>query len=164
MGRARGCDPDRHDLAGAAGGEPEAADGGPGFLLWRAANLWQRGVRAALAPSGLTHAQFALLLAVCRLGRGGAPVTQARLATHAGTDQMMTSQVVRVLARRGLVARRRHPADARAVVVAATPRGRAQAARALRLVAAHDAAFFATAGRHAAVLQHLLRGLLSDAE
>ena len=33
----------------------------PGLMLWRVTNAWQRTVRAALAPFGLTHVQFVLL-------------------------------------------------------------------------------------------------------
>jgi hypothetical protein len=37
-------------------------------VLWRATLAWQREMRTALAPHGLTHVQF-VLLAVTREGR-----------------------------------------------------------------------------------------------
>ena len=36
----------------------ESPDDSPGFLLWQVTNLWQRRIRAALEPLGLTHVQF----------------------------------------------------------------------------------------------------------
>ena len=75
-----------------------------GLLLWQVTNRWQAAQRAALQPFGLTHVQFVLTAALTWLGADG-PVTQRQLADFAGTDPMMTSQVVRVLEQRGLVVR-----------------------------------------------------------
>jgi DNA-binding MarR family transcriptional regulator len=69
----------------------------PGFLLWHATLRWQRGVAAALAPLDLTHVQFVLLACTWWLNRQGERPTQVRLASQAGTDIKMTSQVVRSL-------------------------------------------------------------------
>jgi DNA-binding MarR family transcriptional regulator len=117
-------------------------DESPGFLLWRVTNRWQAAQRAALAPFGLTHVQFVLLASLTWLAADG-PITQRLLAGHAATDPMMTSQVLRVLERRGLVERHVHPSDARARAVAATASGRALASRAVVAVEACDDAFFA---------------------
>ncbi len=117
---------------------PEAS---PGFLLWRATLAWQRAVRDALVPLGLTHVQFVVLAAVAWLA-AGEPPTQRVLADHAGIDVMMASQVVRVLEARGLVERRPHPTDGRARQVVPTAAGAALAARALAVVEDADAVFF----------------------
>ena len=85
----------------------------PGFLLWHATMRWQRAMRAALAPHDLTHVQFVLLASAWWLGEQGEQPSQRRLAEHAGTDAMMTSQVARALERAGLVERLRDPADSR---------------------------------------------------
>ena len=82
----------------------------PGFLLWHATLRWQRAMRAALAPHDLTHVQFVLLASAWWLGEQGEQPAQRRLAEHAGTDAMMTSQVVRALERAGP---RRAPARSR---------------------------------------------------
>ena len=71
----------------------------PGFLLWHATLRWQRTVAAALAPLGLTHVQFVLLACTWWLNEHGDPPNQLALATQAGTDVKMTSQVVRRLIR-----------------------------------------------------------------
>jgi DNA-binding MarR family transcriptional regulator len=101
-------------------------------------------VRAALAPHELTHVQFVLLASLWWLASDtGAPATQRELAQHAGTDPMMTSQVVRKLEARGLVTRAPHPTDARAHHLALTRQGEALLAGALRDVEQADADYFA---------------------
>jgi DNA-binding MarR family transcriptional regulator len=117
----------------------------PGLLLWRVTNRWQAAQRATLKPFGLTHVQFVLLAALTWLGTDG-PVTQRALAEHAGTDPMMTSQVVRVLADRQLVLRTPHVTDRRAWSVSATDAGIALANRAVVAVEACDRAFFGPLG------------------
>ena len=115
----------------------------PGFLLWHATMRWQRAMRAALAPHDLTHVQFVLLASAWWLGEQGEQPSQRRLAEHAGTDAMMTSQVVRALERADLVQRLRDPADGRSVRVTITPAGRERLQGALADVEAADVAFFA---------------------
>jgi DNA-binding MarR family transcriptional regulator len=135
----------------------------PGFLLWQVANRWQRRVREALAEEEFTHVQFVLLASLAWLARAGASATQAELARHAGTDVMMTSQVVRALEARGLLERARHPDDARARALTLTNAGRERVVRALPRVEAADLEFFAAAGDGgAAILPHLRALLAAD--
>lgn len=136
----------------------------PGFLLWQVANAWQRRVRAALEPLELTHVQFVLLASLAWLTRHGERVTQVELAAQAGTDVMMTSQVLRALEARGLVQRTVHPADARARLLAPSAAGRELALRAVPVVEAADAAFFAAAeGVDAGDITRILRRLADGA-
>ncbi len=120
-------------------------DRSPGFLLWQVTNRWQAAQRAALQPFDLTHVQFVLLASLTWLYADG-PVSQRELADHAATDPMMTSQVVRVLERRGLVLRAAHPTDGRARALTVTSPGRALANRAVIAVEACDDEFFALLG------------------
>jgi DNA-binding MarR family transcriptional regulator len=122
-----------------------SAEESPGLLLWRVTNRWQAAQRATLKPFDLTHVQFVLLAALTWLGHDG-PITQRSLAGHAGTDPMMTSQVVRVLERRQLVVRTPHATDGRAWSVSATDAGVALANRAVVAVEACDEAFFGPLG------------------
>jgi DNA-binding MarR family transcriptional regulator len=117
-------------------------DESPGFLLWQVTNRWQAAQRAALRPHGLTHVQFVLLATLTWMDADG-PATQRQLADAAATDPMMTSQVVRGLAERGLVARAGHPDDRRARALRVTAAGRALADRAVVDVEACDRRFFA---------------------
>jgi DNA-binding MarR family transcriptional regulator len=122
----------------------------PGFQLWRASNAWQRRIRRALEPHGLTHVQFVLLATTAWIeGHGpgaGEPVMQRDIAEAAQTDKMMTSQVLRALETRGLLQRRAHPQDARAQCISLTDAGRAITARALGAVEQADVGFFALLG------------------
>jgi DNA-binding MarR family transcriptional regulator len=130
----------------------------PGFLLWRITLGWQRVMVAALRPLGLTHVQFVLLASAWWLTAvAGEHPTQRRLAEHAGTDPMMTSQVVRALEGQGLVTRAVDPADSRARLLSVTARGAALAHAAIAVVEAADAEFFAAAGDRPSLLQTLRR-------
>jgi DNA-binding MarR family transcriptional regulator len=82
--------------------------------------------------------------------------TQARLAAQAGTDRMMTSQVLRKLEARGLLERTPDPNDTRARRLRLTPGGRELVARALADVERADTDYFAPlARRHEAFLEAL---------
>ena len=123
---------------------------------------WQREVRAALAPHGLTHVQFVLLASAWWLGEHGTSPTQTQLALHAETDAMMTSQVVRRLELEKLLARRPDPGDSRARLVTITKTGRALLARALPDVEAVDQRYFAPLGRHSKAFTAGLKALAAD--
>jgi DNA-binding MarR family transcriptional regulator len=117
-------------------------------LLWRVTLSWQRRIRSVLEPYELTHVQFVLLTSLWWLAdHEDRPPTQARLAQHAGTDPMMTSQVTRKLEARGLLERALDPADSRARRVHLTAAGRAVVAQALKDVEAADEDYFAALGR-----------------
>ena len=130
-----------------------------GFLLWHATLRWQRLIAAALRPLELTHVQFVLLAVLWWFTevRGERP-TQRALADQAGTDRMMTSQVLRALERRGLVERPAHPTDARARELGLTSAGSALALRAIVVVEEVDRRYFAAVGDQPA-LEETLRAL-----
>lgn len=118
-------------------------DDSPGLALWRVTLRWQRQVTIALKPFDLTHVQFVLLTSAWWLtDEGGEQPSQRRLAEFAGTDVMMTSQVLRALERKGLIERRSDPADARSKVISVTEAGRSLALRTVREVEAVDQNFF----------------------
>lgn len=117
----------------------------PGFLLWHATLRWQRGVVAALTPLGLTHVQFVLLASLWWLNTHGERPNQLALATHAGTDVKMTSQVLRTMETKGLVERETDPADTRAKRLQVTDLGAELAPRAMAVVEQVDAEFFSAA-------------------
>jgi DNA-binding MarR family transcriptional regulator len=91
--------------------------------------------------------QFVLLASLWWLeDHEPAPPTQATLAEQAGTDPMMTSQVLRKLEARGLLERLADPSDARARRLRLTPRGRDLVAAALADVESSDSDYFAPLG------------------
>jgi MarR family transcriptional regulator, organic hydroperoxide resistance regulator len=115
-----------------------------GFLLWRATNAWQRAQRAALEPFDLTHVQYALLSTLASADKKG--ISQAAASAASGVDPMTTSQVLRGLEARDLVARTPHPEDRRAHRVTVTTNGRAVVKKAAPKVDKADNEFFAAAG------------------
>ncbi len=141
---------------------PSGPQDSAGFLLWRTTLRWQRRITAALRPLELTHVQFVLLAVVWWLTeRADAPEqlpSQRQVAAHAATDVMMTSQVLRALEARGLVARAPDPADARVKLLTVTDAGRGLAQRAVAAVEAADADFFSGV-RKPAQLVDVLRQL-----
>src|SRR5437870_13573109 len=102
----------------------DTPDKSVGFLLWQTYNRWHRIQSAALAPLGLTHVQFVLLAVTCWLEKQGESVTQIRLANTACTDPMMTSQVVRTLAKHGYITRIVNQGDQRERLLSATVKGK----------------------------------------
>jgi DNA-binding MarR family transcriptional regulator len=128
----------------------------PGLLLWRVTLRWQRLITAALKPLDLTHVQFVLLASTWWLTHvAGETPSQRRLAEHAGTDPMMTSQVLRALEAKGLIVRAAHPDDSRARSISVTRRGATLAKRAVSVVEAADAGFFRPAGNQKTLLNVL---------
>lgn len=124
----------------------ESADDSPGFLLWQVSSMWQRQINAGLKQFGLTHAQFVLLASLTWLASEEQPLTQVDLASHAKMDVMMTSNVLRTLEEKGLVARNPHPTDTRAKSLAVTSKGRELADKAVQVVEKIDSEFFSTLG------------------
>ena len=118
----------------------------PGFWLWHATLRWRREIAAVLAPLGLTHVQFVLLSSAWWLNDQGQIPNQLALARQAGTDVKMTSEVVRKLAAKGLLARETDPRDTRARRLRITPAGERVARQAIVAVEAADQAFFRPAG------------------
>jgi len=129
----------------------------PGFLLWHVTLAWQRALAAVLVPLGLTHVQFVLLACSWWLSEQGEVPNQLTLARQAGTDIKMTSQVVRKLEDKGLLARKIDPADTRARRLRPTPAGVRLAQRAIAAVEAADERFFGVeADEITPVLQRLV--------
>jgi len=145
----------------------EELDRNPAYQLWIATNAWQRMVRRALAPIGLTHAQFVLLAATDLIGTEKGVVTQRQIARFADIDENMTSQVLRGMIERGYFTRTPHPDDARAWQIALTPAGvdLLTSAR-LALKPAKETFFAPIAGREeelADLLRDLTKGFECDA-
>ena len=140
--------------------DTELPAAGPGFALWRVSNAWQRAVRAALEPWGLTHAQAIVLATLDAVG-GNGQAKQHEVAQAAGMDPMTTSQVVRVLEGKELVKRARHPEDGRAVTLALTQKGKRVLSKAMPAIAEVDDRFFSGAGRNKSALVSALAAMVA---
>lgn len=84
---------------------------------------WRAAVDRAVAPMGLTHAQFSLLASLAGLASTGARPSQRELAEFSGLDPIYVSKLARALERAGLVRRTGNPGDPRAVQLALTGEG-----------------------------------------
>jgi DNA-binding MarR family transcriptional regulator len=136
--------------------ESFAPSASPGLLLWRATLTWQRGITAALKPMSLTHVQFVLLASTWWLTRVAEETpSQRRIAEHANTDPMMTSQVIRTLEGKGLLQRTPNPGDSRAMLVDVTAAGADLAVQAVKVVEEADEAFFAAVADRATLVNVL---------
>ncbi len=115
--------------------------------LERVANRWLLELRAALLPLNLTHAQCRLLITAAWLGSRQPGIRQpgirqSDIAAAANTDPVMTSEVLRTLEARALLARAPHPTDGRAKAITVTEAGARLADRALVIVGEVEAEFF----------------------
>lgn len=106
----------RHEMLGA----PENA---VGFVLWRVVHGYVREIDRALGPVGLTHLQFTALAMAAWMARSGEAVTQVALARLGDIHPMQVSQVLKTLEAKGMAARPRSKADARARHVEVTETG-----------------------------------------
>ncbi|MEU4659006.1 MarR family winged helix-turn-helix transcriptional regulator [Streptomyces sp. NPDC023723] len=112
------------------------AHGGPtpGFLVWRLSTKWRVAVDRAVAPLGLTHAQYSLVASLYGMRRAGERPSQRRLADHTGLEPLYVSKLARSLEAAGLVRRARDPRDPRAMQLALTERGADVTRRAIEVV------------------------------
>ncbi|MGW7402574.1 MarR family winged helix-turn-helix transcriptional regulator [Streptomyces sp. NPDC054833] len=106
----------------------------PGFLVWRLSMKWRVAVDRAVAPLGLTHAQYSLVASLYGMQRSGLRPSQRRLADHTGLEALYVSKLARSLESAGLVERTRDPHDPRAVQLALTEEGRETTRRAIDVV------------------------------
>lgn len=106
----------------------------PGFLVWRLSMKWRVAVDRALAPLGLTHAQYALVASLYGMHRDGLRPSQRQLADHTGLEALYVSKLARALETAGLLERERDSRDPRAVRLALTEQGRETTRRAIQVV------------------------------
>jgi DNA-binding MarR family transcriptional regulator len=125
----------------------DKAEDSSGFLLWQVTNLWQREIKKALEPHGLTHSQYVLLASIHWLTLMGTEVTQVVLSSNTKIDPMTTSTVLRTLQQKGLLKRQEHATDTRAKTVALTDSGREIVKKAVVSVEKFDADFFSVLGK-----------------
>lgn len=108
--------------------------GTPGFLVWRLSMKWRVAVDRAVAPLGLTHAQYSLVASLHGMQREGEHPSQRRLADHTGLEPLYVSKLARALETAGLLERTRDPRDPRAVQLALTERGVEVTGQAVKIV------------------------------
>ncbi|XHM64584.1 MarR family winged helix-turn-helix transcriptional regulator [Streptomyces nigra] len=106
----------------------------PGFLVWRLSTKFRVAVDRAVAPLGLTHAQYAVVASLYGMRREGERPSQRRLADHTGLEPLYVSKLARSLESAGLVERTRDPRDPRAVQLTLTEQGVERTRKAIEVV------------------------------
>jgi DNA-binding MarR family transcriptional regulator len=109
-------------------------DASTGRLLWQVTTKWRTAVDRAVAPLGLTHAQYTLLGSLYGLARAGHRPSQRELADYAGLEPIYVSKLVRALEGAGLLVRAEHPADPRAFQLTLTEHGTTVVQQAVTIV------------------------------
>jgi DNA-binding MarR family transcriptional regulator len=140
----------------------EKAEESSGFLLWQVTNLWQREIKKALEPFGLTHSQFVLLASIHWLTLHKQVVTQVVLSNHTKIDPMTTSTVLRTLQQKGFIQRQEHLTDTRAKTVGLTENGKKIIKKAVVTVEDFDTQFFSLLGNKTSELNKNLITLLEQ--
>ncbi|TQM68064.1 DNA-binding MarR family transcriptional regulator [Actinomadura hallensis] len=139
-----------------------------GRLLWQVTTRWRAAVDRAVAPLGLTHAQYVLLGSLYGLSRSGARPSQRELADFAGLEPIYVSKLVRALESAGMLVRSEHPADPRAFQLDLTEKGTAVIREAVTVVHALQDELTAPIGGSAGVrnreLVRTLQALLDSSD
>jgi DNA-binding MarR family transcriptional regulator len=95
---------------------------------------WRAAMDRALAPLGLTQAQYSVLAPLYSMSRAGVRPSQRELADLTGLDAVYISKLVRALEREGFVTRSTKAADPRAVELSLTEQGVATLQEAVKIV------------------------------
>ncbi|MFF9065397.1 MarR family winged helix-turn-helix transcriptional regulator [Streptomyces sp. NPDC014891] len=105
-----------------------------GFLVWRLSMKWRVAVDRAVAPLGLTHAQYVVMASLYGMSRAGLRPSQRGLADRTGMEPLYVSKLARALEASGLLDRTRDPGDPRAMQLSLTERGTDVTRRAITVV------------------------------
>lgn len=135
--------------------------------MWFLSLRWRAALDRAVAPLGLTQAQYTALATLWGLTRGGERPSQRRLAEATELGPIYVSKLVRTLERKGLVARSPDPTDARAVRLELTSEGARVVGEAITVVRALEGDLTAVLGgptsAEVKALKHTLKTLLQAA-
>ena len=164
----------------------------PGLLFWQVSVLWQRKIKEALKPYGITHTQFVILAVSHELNEreprtaqkelnewdSGTTqnelnereprtaqnewepcVTQNEISDYSMVDVMTVSTTLRLLEKKLLVSRTRHPSDTRAKRIRNTEQGEEVLRTVNPIIEAVDEKFFFDSAKDRAAFLRLLSRL-----
>jgi DNA-binding MarR family transcriptional regulator len=138
-----------------------------GYLVWRLAAKWRAELDRALAPLGLTSAQYGVLASLHGFSRSGSLPSQRELAAFVGFEPMFVSTLARNLEQSGFLERHAHAKDSRALQLRLTPLGIRVVQQARKIVVELEERRLAALGgresNRSVALKESLRTLLGDA-
>lgn len=114
----------------------------PGFLLWQTTITWQRLIKKALDPHGISHAQFVILAITLWFENKNIEVSQSLIIRKSKLDKMTVSQALKKLVAEGYIKRIEHKEDTRAKSVFLTKKGKELASKLVPIVEKIDHDFF----------------------
>jgi len=132
-----------------------------GSLVWHLAMRWRNEVDRAVAPFGLTHAQYSVLSSLCVLTERGERPTQRELADFTRLQPIYISKIVQSLESGGHIVRQPDGKDSRAVRLDPTQAGRDTVIAARKIVRALDDRLSRPIGGTNGAQANELRGLLA---
>lgn len=133
-----------------------------GSLVWHLAMRWRNEVDRAVAPFGLTHAQYSVLSSLFVLTERGDEPNQRRLADFTRLQTIYVSKIVQSLESDGHIVRRPDDEDTRALRLALTAGGKETITAARKVVRALDERLAAAIGGGSGARAKQLRTLLGD--
>lgn len=113
-----------------------------GFKLWHQFMIWQKRLNIVLKPHGLTQPRFSILAAIGWMTKDHQTINQQDVADFTSMDRMHISQIVRALARDGLIERAASSEDRRSIDLSLSVEGAQKLAICLPLVEEEDTQFF----------------------
>ncbi len=134
----------------------QEADESAGLLLWQTTTLWQRNIKEALAPFGISHSQFVVLAVLRWLFETKQPSTQVQIVQFSKLDKMLISNTLKALLQKELVTRVECSKDTRVKEVSLTRKGQDLATQLIKVIEEVDDLFF---GSLSAKEQQILKQL-----
>lgn len=120
----------------------ERPEDSPGFLLWQTTMVWQRQIKRALEPHGVSHPQFVILATLLWFEAHHYDTTQVLIVTWTKLDKMTVSNSLRKLAADGYISRVEHEIDTRAKSISLTKKGKQMVRTLVPIVEGIDSIFF----------------------
>lgn len=137
----------------------------PGFLLWQTTITWQRLIKKALDPYGISHAQFVILAITLWFETKNQSVTQSLVIRQSKLDKMTVSKSFKKLTTTGYVNRLEDKIDTRAKSIHLTKKGKALISKLIPIVEMIDKDFFAVVKKiNLGSLINILNALISKTE
>lgn len=133
----------------------------PGYLFWQAFVTWQRRIKKALEPHGVSHAQFVIMAQTLWFEGNNHKASQALLGQWTKLDKMTVSKSLKKLAASGYIQRTDDEIDTRVKTTKLTNPGKKLVQKLVPLVEQIDEEFFSSLNSADRIqLQSTLRTLI----
>lgn len=134
----------------------------PGFLLWQVTAEWQRKIKVAIEPLGITQPQFVICALLLWFNENNISPTQVALIEKSKLDKMTVSASLKKLSDKNLIQREESPSDTRAKLSSLTPQGKRLIKKAVKIVENIDHLYFSKLNKKdLSVLKNILYTLVS---